>query len=189
MPTDPLKLQALTAVAIEEATKRYIDGGSIASWERDMRAVLTRGHTAAYLAGLSERLGVPLDKALISERRLSKIERAEIKEAVSAQLEYFAGFLGDTEGMSDAQIAARAQLYAGATRATYTESRWGDWDLPFVPADGNTPCGGRCNCEAHVEDNGDGTGMYIYRLGGEKNCDECPRRAAGSPYTVERKAA
>ena len=190
MPTDPLKLQALTATAIEDATQRYIDGGTPASWERDMRAILTRGHTAAYLAGLSERLGIPLDKALISERRLSKAERADIKEVVSAQLKYFDGFLDDVEGMSDAQIATRAQLYAGATRATYYESRWGDWELPFVPADGGTPCLGRCRCYADVEDMGKGVGRYNYHLGSsERHCDVCPSRASSSPYTVRRRAA
>lgn len=190
MPTDPLKLQALAQVAIEDATQRYLDGGSLPAWERDMRAILARAHTAAYLAGVSERLGVPLDSALISERRLSRVERAEIRRVVDDQLKYFNGFVRDVDRLSPAQIAARADLYAGATRATYYETRWGDWELPFAPADGGTPCKGRCRCYADVEDIGGGAGRYHYHLGGsERHCDICPSRAASSPYTVRRRAA
>lgn len=184
---DPLKLQALTQVAIQQATQVLLDGGSVAAWERSMEAVLARGHTAAYLAGLAERLNVPLDSALVSGARLSKVERNEIKVRVREQLAFFSGFVKAARGggLSDAQIAARAALYAGATRATYYGSRWGDYVLPFVPGDGGSPCLGHCRCTAHVDD-----GQYHYRLGrAEEHCTVCPERAGGSPYTVRRRAA
>lgn len=187
---DPLKLQALTLIAIQDATKAYLNGGSISKWEQDMRTALVRGHTAAYLAGLAERLGVQVDTALVSERRLSKIERAELKEYLKRQLAFFDGFVADVRRgkLSPAQIAARADLYSGATRATYFDTRWGDWEIPFSPGDGGTPCLGRCRCGCEVIDNGDGTGKYNYVMGAtEQHCTVCPERAAGSPYSVKRR--
>ena len=90
--------------------------------------------------------------------------------------------------MTDAGIAARASLYAGATRGTYYATRWGDWDLEWTPGDGSTPCLGSCRCTQDVEDTGDGTGRMIWRLGGaEAHCMICPTRAAASPHTVQRR--
>lgn len=186
---DPLRLDALTRLAIREATARYLAGGSIATWEREMRAVLTRGHTAAALAGIAERLGVPLDSALLSERRLSRAERAEIRQAIAKQFGYLDAFVQAVQdgSLSPAQIAARAELYGGATRATYYGARWAEWELPFLPGDGATECKSNCRCASEVEDLGDGTGLYHYHLGAtERHCTTCPERAAGSPYTVRR---
>lgn len=180
MPTDPLKLAALAAVAIAD-----IDPES-PTWQRDMGRVIARAHMAAWLAGTAERLGVPLDSPLLSEKRLSKAERAEIKGVVERQLEYLRGFAAAKDGLSNAQVAARAQLYAGAVRGTYLEVRWGDWDIPSALIPGNQVCGGNCRCDGHVEDNGDGTGLWVRKLGASRHsCEECPPLAG--EHLIERR--
>lgn len=182
---DPLKLAALMSQAIAG-----VPGVGSVTWQRDVAQIIARGHMAAWLAGTAERLGVSVDSPLLSRARLSRAERAEVQKVIDGQLRYFRGFQAEMAGMSEAQIAARVQLYAGAVRATYYQTRWGDWDLPFAPGDGGTPCLGRCRCTASVEDNGDGTGRYVYRMGAtEQHCTVCPDRAASSPYSVKRRAA
>lgn len=184
---DPLRLQALAAVEINAATKCMLDGGSVEAWEREMRAILTRAHTAAWIAGTAERLGVKPDSPLISQRRLSKAERAEIKAIVGEQLQYLAGFAQARSSLSDAQIAARAAMYAGATRSTYYSARWGDWDIPPELMPGAQQCKANCRCRVSVRDSGDGTGVLTREMGGaEHHCTECPPLVGDHP--VKRKA-
>lgn len=188
---DPLKLDALTRLAIRSATATLIDGGSLSVWEKAMQQALTRGHTAATLAGLAERLGVPLDSALLSERRLSKREREDIKKVLKEQFGYLGGFKEEIDAgrLSDAQVRARAEMYGAAVRLTYQEARWGDWDIPDDLIPGNaSPCMSNCRCTISVEDNGDGTGVLIRKLGAsEHSCSACPDLAG--EYPVQRRAA
>ena len=181
MPTDPLRLVALATIAIAA-----IDPDS-PTWQRDMERVIARAHTAAWLAGTAERLGVPLDSALLSEKRLSKAERAEIKGIVEKQLDYLKGFAEAREGMSDAAIAARSAMYGGAARQTFLETRWGGWDIPPELYPGAQQCMTNCRCSAHVVDNGDGTGVWVRELGSERSCEECPPLAGEHP--IERRRA
>jgi hypothetical protein len=75
---DPLKLQAFTRQSIRAAIAKL---PNVAAWEVAMRRALTQAHTTAHLIGLSERLRVPLDSALLSRTRLSRAERADIQSA------------------------------------------------------------------------------------------------------------
>jgi hypothetical protein len=147
-------------------------------------AILARAHTAAYLLGVSERTGVGLE----AFKGLSKAERADIKKVVEGQLKYLAGFKDDMAGMSDKAIEARAAKYAGALKATYSEARWGDWDLPFVPTVGSE-CQTNCKCSIVVEDQGEGKGQMIWKMHADEHCTTCRSRAEGSPHPVERRAA
>lgn len=183
---DPLTIQAVALVGIQAATDRYLAGGSVDAWERDMRQALARAHTAAYLVGLSERLGVPLDSPLLSEKRLSRAERNELKAYVQTQLSYLAGFVGDIQAglLSEAQIRARAALYAGATRGTYSEGRWGNISLPFHPTQGSE-CGANCKCNWEIVNlAGYGNVDAYWRMGAVEtvHCETCPRREARNPY-------
>lgn len=180
---DPLKLAALMASAISA-----LPNPGSPSWQREMERIIARGHTAAWIAGQAERLGVKPDSPLLSQARLSRAERAEIKAVVDAQLQYFRGFQGDLSGMSEAQIKARAQLYAGATRQTLYATRWGDWEIPQGLMPGNQDCVSRCLCTISVKDNGDGTGMLTRAMGGtEHHCTACPPLQGDHP--VKRRAA
>lgn len=169
---DPLKLQALTRTAIRAAGRKL---PNVAAWERALRRALTQGHTTAHLLGLAERLGVPVNGALLSRARLSNAERADIAKRVNAQLVYLKGFVTALPDMSDAAIAARADLYAGAVRASYYGARYPG--LPSVPGDGSTPCKSGCKCMLEQRDGG-----IWWILGAAEHCTGCQSRAAGSPY-------
>lgn len=157
-------------------------------WEEKMRQTITRGHLAAWMSGTSERLGVPLDSPLLSRQRLSRAERQEIKAIVEKQLQYLKGFEQDRDGMSEGAIAARSDLYPGALKQTYLSARYGDWEIPPQLMPGNQQCITRCRCEAHVKDNGDGTGLWVREMKGTENhCSECPSLQGEHP--IKRKAA
>lgn len=81
------------------------------------------------------------------------------EQVVDAESEFLAGFVRDLEGgeMSAAQAGARAELYAGKLAATATEV----WTLT------------------------DDAATYVWRLGTELNCSDCPPMAHGGPYTLE----
>lgn len=147
------------------------------------RAILARAHTAAYLLGQSERLGVPLS----AFKGLSKAERADIKKTVEGQLSYLKKFEQDKAGMSEAAIAQRSALYAGAVRTTYYAARWGDWEIDPGLMPGQQQCLGNCKCEISVKDNGDGTGTLTRVARAEHHCTECPPLAGDHP--VKRRQA
>ena len=171
-PADTLTTLALDA--LKGATGALLRGGSSAAWLRAMQAALVKAHTAAFMAGQAERLGVNVSTL----KGLSRAERDDIKQQVAAQLDYLRGFAGALDGLSDAQIAARAALYAGAVRGTYSRARYPK--LPFYPGEG-TECKGQCKCS--WQDHGDGS--YTWVLGAAEHCATCQSRASGSPYRVE----
>lgn len=175
---DPLKLVDLMTQAISG-----VPNPGSAMWQREMERVIARGQTAAYIAGMAGRLGVSADSALISPKRLSRAERAELKRVIDAQLAYFAGFVRDLPQMTEAQVAARAQLYPGATQETYYRIRWGDWDVPDTLLPGRQACQASCRCSISIQDNGDGTGALTRVLGGAEvaHCQECPAIAGDHP--------
>jgi hypothetical protein len=193
MPTPADRLTALAAVAIADATKAFADGGSVAAWERAMQAALARAHTAGYIAATAQRLGISPDSALISERRLSRAERADIRAQVEAQLSYLSKFTAAVRagGMSPAAVMARAVSYAGSVKAPYYAARWGEWDIPARLLPGTAQCMNNCLCSlTDVRDNGDGTGTLTRVLGAgaaERHCSQCPGLAGD--HTVKRRAA
>ena len=177
MTNAALRLAALTATALPAPDARQ--------WRSAMERAITQGHTAAWMAGTAERLGVKPGGALLSQARLSRAERAEIKAAVAAQLRYLDGF--DPAGMSEAAIAARSKLYAGAVQTTFYAARWGDWEIPGELIPGTAACLGNCRCSINVVDSGDGTGTLTRTIGGEQHCTECPPLAGEHP--VRRRGA
>lgn len=177
MATDVLKLGALAATAIVDA---------LPDWDAAER-LIRRGHRAAYLAGLAERLNVPLDSALLSEKRLSKVERKEVDKLIDAELKYWKAFDAEKDDLSEGRTNARAAMYGRATRKTYSVARWGDWDLPFHPTEGSE-CMSNCLCHWTVEETDDGRGSATWHLGAtERHCTTCPSRASDSPYSVRRR--
>lgn len=169
------RITALLARDIAAIARELVDGGTVANWERRMLDAIARGHAAAAIAGTAERLGVAAGSKLLNERNLSKAERDEIRRAVAGQVPYLRGFAADVVAgrLSDAQIAARAGLYAGATRASYERSRWTGKGLPGYPADGGTACLVNCKCSWVERD-----GKMYWELGAAEHCPDCESRAA-----------
>lgn len=181
MPTDISRLQTLTAESARELTQRLISGNlTPVAWMREMERTVARAHTAAFIGGTSDRLGVKPGSGLITARNLSKAERKGLETAVQAQRPYLTRFASDVRrgGLSDAQIAARADLYAGPVRATYSKTRWSDVKLPAHPADGGTACLAWCKCNWVQRDDG-----FYWTLGTAEHCGDCESHASEwSPY-------
>lgn len=169
----PDRIAALLAQDIAAITRQLIGGGSTQRWERAMLEAISRGHAAAAIAGTAERLGVRAGGRLLNERNLSRAERQSIRQAIAQQLPYLQGFAADLGQLSDAQIAARAALYAGATRATYSKGRWEGKGLPDHPASGNTACLVNCKCSWAERD-----GAMYWELGAAEHCGDCESRAS-----------
>ncbi len=186
----PDRIAALLAREISAATRALLAGGTPGAWERAMLEAVAHGHAAAAITGEAERGIVGRGRAALAkwfgERVLPAATRQAIRDAVAGQVPYLRRFAAELEGLSDAQIAARAALYAGATRATYYQARNYGWDLRGVPipADGGTSCVSNCKCVAYVED-----GQWIYSLTTAEHCPECLSRAAKSPYPLRRLTA
>lgn len=164
---------------IAAAVKAYIRDRDAAVFERAMQQALARAHTAAYLRGLAERsVGGRVREflaRLVGWRALPEALRAKLRDLLGAQLEYLRGFIAALPDLSYAQIAARAGMYGGPTRTTYSTARFPD--LLFQPGEGSE-CKGQCKCS--WADNGDGT--YTWKLGAAEHCATCQTRASGSPY-------
>lgn len=178
MADTPVNLHALALVAIQAATTKLASGGSVQAWTADMERILARAHTAAAIAGIAERAGVKPNDGLF--KGLSKAERAEVKAAVKTQLDYLKGFAAAVKAgqLSSAQVAARAALYAGATRATYYGQRYPG--LPFYPTQGSE-CMANCKCSWEPED----ATTYHWTLHTAEHCPTCERRASNNPYRLE----
>jgi hypothetical protein len=79
-------------------------------------------------------------------------------------------------GMDEAAIRRRAELYAGPVRATYYKERYPN--LPAWPADGSTECLAFCRCSWQESD-----GQFYWRLGAAEHCPTCNSRASSwAPY-------
>lgn len=163
------RLRQLTLDAIGPAL-----GGSIGAFRRTMAQAIQRAHTAAYVAGTAERLGTTPNAI----RGLSRAERKDLQKAVDAQLKYLDGFAADLKAgkLTPAQANARAALYAGPARTTYSQARFPN--LPFYPGQG-TECKGNCRCSWEQHEEG-----YYWRLGAAEHCPTCVSRESGNPYRV-----
>ncbi len=137
---------------------------------KDMRKAIATAHSAATYAAIKERTG-------IMPKGLSRAERNDLKARVAEQLKYYDKFAAQAGDMSDAAVAARAGMYAGAVRATYYGARYPG--LSQYPGDGNTKCLTNCLCSLDERDDG-----IHWILDGGEHCEDCQVMAAGGPYGV-----
>ncbi len=166
MPDAPTKLTALAHTALAALPTPPGSRG----WAAAFQAMIARAHTAAYMVGVAERTGV-------DPRGLSRAERDDVKAAVKAQLAYLDGFLVALPELSEAQIAARTELYAGTVRGSFWQARTNN-ALPVYPG-GCPQCYGRCRCSV-AEQNG---AWYWNSTNDKTTCDGCRERgAAWQPY-------
>ncbi len=142
--------------------------GEMKKPSRDMRKAIATAHSAATYAAIKERTGV-------MPKGLSRAERNDLKARVAEQLKYYDRFAEQAGDMSDAAVAARAGMYAGAVRGTYYGQRYPG--LSQVPGDGSTKCLTNCLCSLDERDDG-----IYWTLDGGEHCGDCEAMAAGSPY-------
>lgn len=154
---------------------------SPAQWHNAALRELGDYHTAAYLAGAAERLGIREGSALLNTRNLSKAEKSDIRAALAKQTPYLNSLTDALEAgdISDAALLARSQAYAGSIKSTYWHAKTSS-DLPFQPSE-DCECSNNCQCSWQERD-----GDWWWRLGSvaTQHCPTCLRRADDSPYTV-----
>lgn len=161
-------------------TDRHIAGQiSATQWHNAALRELTDYHTAAYLTGTAERMGVREGSKLLNRGNLSQAERREIKQALTTQAAYLGKLTDAVEAgdLSPAELRARAQAYAGSVKSTYWQAKTGG-EAPFQPGEG-CECGPNCQCSWQERD-----GALWWQLGHVKtqHCPTCLERADGSPY-------
>jgi hypothetical protein len=140
-----------------------------------MEVAIRRSQTASFIAGIAERLGVPVSAI----KKPSKAERKELDTRINEQLTYLDKFARELRaGKVTPQMAqARAAMYAGPTRTTYYATLHPD--LPFQPGEG-TECMANCKCEWVQKDDG-----YYWTLSAVEHCPTCLDRASNNPYQTE----
>ena len=116
-------------------------------------------------------------------------ETAELRGLLSTQRRYWRGFIAELreEPQSVGRIAARADLYHGASRSCYERAHSRAWgiDLPAYPGDGRTVCLGHCHCRWSIRPRGD-TIEATWELGAAEHCGDCQDNAARwSPLIFE----
>jgi hypothetical protein len=171
MPT-PDALIALTTPAVRDATRAYLTSRNAAAYEKAMQQALAKGHTAAAIRGIADRTG-------IMPEGLSRAERDDIKAKLKSEFDFLKSFIAAAPDLSDAEIATRAALYPGATRAMYYQAFTNN-ALPLYP--GSCPqCYGRCRCSVDQRD-----GDWYWNAANDKaTCDGCRQRGADwQPYVA-----
>ena len=177
---DTLHSQPLTL--IQPATQALARGGSIAAWRQAMETAIRRSQTAAMIAGVADRDFGGNVRALLSKiigvRAIAKADRAQLESRIAAQLKYLDGFASDLRDgkLTMPQAEARANLYAGPTRATFYAARYPG--LPFYPGEGSE-C--KMNCKCSWDQHGD---QFSWTLHADEHCPTCVTRAGGNPYTA-----
>jgi hypothetical protein len=175
-PVKPETLKAWVAEVMERtregmanATQGFIDGGTNrAAWTLEMRALISRSHGALWMLAQG-------GKEMMDERAWGAAG-----SRVKTQLDYLRGFerdLANGKAGTDAQILARASLYASPLHQTYQAAvvarekaagvqrvarvldpgsqscedcpaLVGEYDIDSVPEIGDsTSCGAMCRCE------------------------------------------
>ncbi len=88
--------------------------------------------------------------------------------------------------LSEAYMSWRSNLYAGAGKASYYQGMAMGM-LPQVPGDGQTRCGGNCNCVLRFEEGEYPWIVHVYwELRPGESCEDCVALAASwAPYVLE----
>ena len=173
------KLSALALAEIRAATARLQQDGDLDRWESTIQKTLAKAHQAAYLLGAAERLGVPVDSPLLNARNLSRAERAELKDIVAEQIDYLRRFVDVAGDLSDAQIGARADMYALAPKQSYWRAWAGGEDLDCLPGQCEE-CYSNCRCSLDRQPDG----IYWNCTDDAHSCASCRERGAQRPYVV-----
>ncbi|MBK9711553.1 MAG: hypothetical protein IPO81_09555 [Kouleothrix sp.] len=146
------------------------------AWQADMARALIEHHIAAFLISHPDRTLTPDDWKTIKFAVGEQIDR----------LNRFADTI-EAEGWSE-RMRARAQLYPGSLKQTYSAGRWVEWDLPCHPGDGGTECNVGCKCSWRVDvidvEQGLADAYWVRHI--EDSCQGClSRESLYSPYRIQ----
>lgn len=139
---------------------------SVDEWQQVMGQNLLIYHMAAMMEGRGQ-------------DQLSPQAQALVNRLVGEQLDYLNGFADevDATGWQD-KYTARAALYAGALKGTYSRGATYGYDLPAHPTE-SSPCMVNCQCmwEMDEQDAEELNADFYWRLGASEHCSVCKERA------------
>jgi hypothetical protein len=167
----PDQLIALAAPDVKAATRAYLQSRNAQAFQRAMERAIAKAHTAAYIRGTADRLGV----SVATMKGMSRAERANVREALAGQFERLAEFMKAAPDMSDAGVANRAAMYTGSTQISYWNGWVGD-QLECVPGSCEQ-CYGRCRCSLSRE----ADGVHWNCVADKTSCSACKERAGSWP--------
>lgn len=104
------------------------------------------------------------------------------------QYQFMYGFFAEIQAgaLSVEQIKARAAMYTRSSSQILEQlgtAEPGMPRLPYYPGDGSTRCLSNCNCSLATEKVEGGYDVY-WNMAASEHCDDCRRRASGSPLRV-----
>lgn len=146
---------------------------TVRRWELEVRDRLKRVYTAEYMLGRG------------GKNAMTQADYGRVGSMLKEQYDYlrnFALYVQNGE-MSEAQIAARTQLYhessiqafeRGKAAAYSTDEE--DLNLPAYPGDGRTPCRARCKCRWSIRETKKSWKAYWLRSKAE-SCSGCITRS------------
>lgn len=173
---------ALNDRAAELARRVAAGEQTAAQWLKQARADVKTAYLDQYMLGRGGR------------NAMSKADFGRVGQMVRTQYDYLAKFAAALDGLSEAQIRARLQLYMeGSTAAFergYAQGALGMPQLEKYPGSGQTPCLSNCRCSLLTETT-DGGWDVTWVLGAvDKHCKGCLEMAGKwNPLQVKRKAA
>lgn len=152
--------------------QRLIQGDiSLGDWQRLMRADVKDSFISQYVLGHGGR------------GSMTQADWGRLGAMIKEQYRYLDGFaaaIGDGQ-LTEAQIAARAQMYHGSSTQAFERGSvlsMGAPDLPAYPGDGSTQCLSNCRCHWDVRKTVEGWDAYWILDSGAENCPDCLERAA-----------
>lgn len=150
----------------------------VRAWEQAMRALVRAVFLGQYALG---RGGIGA---------LQTVDRMRVGALVGEQWGFLHAFAAEVAAgdLSEAQIAARSQLYVESSARAESEGHqraFRGLELPAHPGDGSTACRSQCRCRWSIVDDGDEWRATWRTGGGDATCADCRRRGADwSPLVV-----
>lgn len=161
---------------VDNLSQSLIDGNlTVQAWETEMTNRLRKSYTAEFLAGRG------------GKNAISQADYDTIEAMVRNQQGYLRGFAEDiaTKNLSEAQITARARLYAESSRQAFERGKAATYGFvpPAVPGDGSTLCKTRCRCWTTIKDKPDRWEFTWHVQGSAESCATClDRGSRWNPY-------
>ena len=162
---------------------RRLSAGDIdlATWQKSMRTDLKTSYIDQYVLGRGGR------------SQMTQADWGRVGQQLKEQYGYLGNFARDIANgnMSEAQIAARAQLYHNSSVQAFELGHarsYGDLKLPAYPGDGSTACRVNCRCSWNIQETEEGWDCYWTLGATERTCSDCEGRSRDwSPYQVVRR--
>jgi hypothetical protein len=170
------EFQQLSSANLARLTERYAAGGvTLAEFERLFKQELKDMYIASVWTSNGATRGTQAQYGLAGRR-------------LRDQYQFMHGFFQEIEAgnLSAEQIAARGGMYARSSSQVLEQlgaAEPGMPRLPHYPGDGSTSCLSNCNCGLRTVKVEQGYDVF-WDLTAAEHCDDCRRRANGSPLRV-----